>query len=101
MHIPAERQTRTRRTAEGAASVVCGPHCRCNPVQGATAFLAFTATLATWNLQLTESKGCPRVRIPLSPSPHPHVMAQERLGWTRLGRSALGVFHVPMLLFRI
>ena len=40
---------------------------RCNPVQGATATLAFTATLAMWNLQLTESKRGPRVRIPLSP----------------------------------
>jgi hypothetical protein len=29
---------------------------RCNPVQAATAFLAFTATLAMWNLQLTDSK---------------------------------------------
>jgi hypothetical protein len=41
--------------------------CRCNPVQGATASLALTATLALWNLQLAESKGGARVRIPLSP----------------------------------
>jgi hypothetical protein len=31
-------------------------HIRCNPVQGATASLASTATLASWNLQLTDSK---------------------------------------------
>lgn len=41
--------------------------CRCNPVQGATATLAFTAILAMWNLQLAESKGGTRVRILLSP----------------------------------
>ena len=38
-----------------------------NGGQGATALPAFTATLTLWNLQLTESKGAARVRIPLSP----------------------------------
>jgi hypothetical protein len=49
-------------------------HRRCNPVQGATATLASTATLATWNLQLAESKGRTRVRIPLSPPVLTHTL---------------------------
>jgi hypothetical protein len=50
----------------------------CNSVQGATAFLAAMATTATWNLQLTESKGPGRVRIPLSP---PTSLARWRFAW--------------------
>jgi hypothetical protein len=38
-----------------------------NSGQGATASLASTATTAMWNVQLAESKGGSRVRIPLSP----------------------------------
>ena len=49
---------------------------RCNPVQGATATLASTAILAMWILQLTESKGAVRVRIPLSP-PIPSFVARH------------------------
>jgi hypothetical protein len=40
-----------------------------NGGQGATASLASTATPALWNLQLAQSKGGTRVRIPLSPPP--------------------------------
>ena len=39
----------------------------CNTVQCATAPLALAATVALWNLQLTESKRRRKVRIPLSP----------------------------------
>jgi hypothetical protein len=55
---------------------------RCNSVQGATASLAFTATLALSNLQLAESKGGPRVRIPLSP---PNFVLYIQL-FTRMSR---------------
>ena len=51
------------------------PPAPCNPVQGATAFLASTATSALWNLQLTGSKGGTRVRIPLSP---PNRISNDR-----------------------
>jgi len=39
----------------------------CNSVQGATVSVALTATSATCNLQLTDSKRNDRVRIPPSP----------------------------------
>jgi hypothetical protein len=38
-----------------------------NSGQRAAAFLASRANLASWSLQLAESKGGDRVRIPLSP----------------------------------
>jgi hypothetical protein len=62
-----EFDSRRRAVVERCESGAQRAVCRCNPVQGATASLAFTATLAMWNLQLTESKGDVRVRIPLSP----------------------------------
>jgi hypothetical protein len=41
----------------------------CTSVQGAAATMASPAILATWNLQLTESKESSGVRIPPSPPP--------------------------------
>jgi hypothetical protein len=57
--------SRSRATTGGERSATASS--ACNGVQGATATPACLAFPAMWFLQLTESKGGSRVRIPLSP----------------------------------
>ena len=54
----------------------------CNRVQGATASLAFTATAAPWNLQLTESTGSWWVRIHPLRQLRSLALARWRLAWS-------------------
>jgi hypothetical protein len=66
-----ERPRRTCAAVPRSELRCIGNDDRCRGRLGATASLASTATLALWNLQLTESKGGGRVRIPLSPPTSP------------------------------
>ena len=63
----------------------------CNRVQGTPALLAFAATSALKDLQITESKQSCRVRIPASPSAHLQLRRRcsSSCGTYRRGRSTL------------
>jgi transposase InsO family protein len=66
----------------------------CNSVQGATAFLAFTATLALWNLKLTESK-----RFESHPLRHNKINSLRRFSrFALLGHASAGACCVFVVL---